>query len=82
MNKQEHTIRYEIQVYRRGGCCEDHPEEGWYQAKLFRGILSDPSTSADYAEQLLDRARTDAPLAQYRLVEIETVHKVTQKVIA
>jgi hypothetical protein len=77
-----HQIHYVIEVHRKGGCCETHPTEGWYEAKLFRGILRDASTSADYAEKLLDRARADAPKADYRLVEIEEVHRVTKQVIA
>jgi hypothetical protein len=77
-----HEIRYTIEVYRVGGCCSVHPEPGWYEAKMFRGTLRDPSTSADYAEKLLERARASAPKADYRLVEIEEVHKVTKQVIA
>lgn len=81
MDVNEHTIRYEIQVWRDCLNCPDHPAPGWYPSKHFRGILADPNTSQDYARTLLERLRDQSFNSRFRLVEIETVHRVTTTVV-
>lgn len=75
--QQRHTttILYVIEMW------QPHPGR-WEDTSAFRDILTSRDVSAEYAEVLLDRTRQNAPHHQYRLVEVEIVHKVTRKVIA
>lgn len=76
--KREHTITYVIEhLCGNGAGCSEHAPGTWRKARnLADGI------SQDYAEVLFERHCEQHPKSTYRLVEVEEIHTITERILS